>query len=100
MVGSGVNFIGTNCGIGLAELIYVACGIPAYVEGALHYYGTPESMAEYVLLAHDVGAKIIGGCCGTSFAHVNAMVTALETAPFWDFNEASMVASFGEHGQM
>ena len=39
------------------------CGIPAYVDGAIHYHGTPELMAEYALFARDAGAKIIGGCC-------------------------------------
>jgi 5-methyltetrahydrofolate--homocysteine methyltransferase len=35
-------------------------------------------MADYVRLAVDSGAKIIGGCCGTSFEHLAAMRTALD----------------------
>ena len=88
---------GTNCGVGASELvaailnmgnasdkeenIYVAkanCGIPEYVEGKIHYNGTPEIMADYVRMAIDAGAKIIGGCCGTSPEHVAAMREALD----------------------
>jgi 5-methyltetrahydrofolate--homocysteine methyltransferase len=35
-------------------------------------------MAEYARLARDAGAKIIGGCCGTSPAHLAAMRDALD----------------------
>ena len=110
---SEANFIGANCGIGPAELLHSVrgiltasgslpvvakgnCGIPAYVEGAIHYHGTPELMAEYALFARDAGAKIIGGCCGTSPAHVAAMVAALDKTPPRDFDEAAMVAALGE----
>ena len=111
--GLGANFVGANCGIGPAELLHSVrgilaasgslpvvakgnCGIPAYVEGAIHYHGTPELMAEYALFARDVGAKVIGGCCGTSPAHVAAMVAALDkTAPRY-FDEAAMIAALGE----
>ena len=72
------------------------CGIPAYVDGAIHYHGTPELMAEYALFARDAGAKIIGGCCGTSPAHVEAMVAALDKTPPRDFDEVAMVAALGE----
>lgn len=75
---SGADFIGANCGIGPAELLHSVrgilavsenlpvvakgnCGIPVYVEGAIHYHGTPELMAEYALFARAAGAKIIGG---------------------------------------
>ncbi|MDC0062553.1 betaine--homocysteine S-methyltransferase [Candidatus Puniceispirillum sp.] len=111
--GLGANFIGANCGIGPAELLHSVrgiltasgslpvvakgnCGIPAYVEGAIHYHGTPELMAEYALFARDAGAKIIGGCCGTSPAHVAAMVAALDKTPPRDFDEAAMVSALGE----
>src|SRR5690606_7592515 len=54
------------------------CGIPAYVEGQIHYSGTPEVMADYARLALDAGARIIGGCCGTQPVHLRAMREALE----------------------
>ena len=87
-----------NCGIGPAELLdsvrkfkhrekslaVIAkgnCGIPVYVDGKVHYHGTPELMADYAVLARDLGVKIIGGCCGTSPEHVRAMAQALNQTP-------------------
>jgi len=87
--------VGANCGTGASELlatvmgiaksqphaIVVAkgnCGIPEYKDGAIHYSGTPELMADYAKLALDAGARIIGGCCGTSYEHLAAMRAALE----------------------
>jgi 5-methyltetrahydrofolate--homocysteine methyltransferase len=87
--------LGANCGVGAAELlscllglsqaapdkILVAkanCGIPRYVDGVISYDGTPELMADYARLALDAGARIIGGCCGTTPAHLHAMRAALD----------------------
>jgi methionine synthase I (cobalamin-dependent) len=87
---------GSNCGTGPAELvacivnlatasdptaILVAkanCGIPQFVDGAIRFNGTPELMAEYARLSVDSGARIIGGCCGTTPAHLRVMREALE----------------------
>jgi methionine synthase I (cobalamin-dependent) len=87
---------GSNCGVGAAELvasivnlaaaadpsaILVAkanCGIPQYVDGAIQFNGTPQLMAEYARLALDAGARIIGGCCGTTPEHLRAMRHTLE----------------------
>jgi methionine synthase I (cobalamin-dependent) len=88
---------GSNCGTGPSELvacivnlatasdpsaILVAkanCGIPQFVDGAIRFNGTPDLMAEYARLSLDSGARIIGGCCGTTPAHLRAMRNALET---------------------
>lgn len=87
---------GANCGVGAADLMrtvlgfsahgsdrpFIAkgnAGIPKYVDGHIHYDGTPELMAEYAVLARDAGATIIGGCCGTMAEHLSAMRAALET---------------------
>ncbi|MEX0808610.1 MAG: betaine--homocysteine S-methyltransferase [Dongiaceae bacterium] len=93
---------GANCGVGAAETIAVLaamrpsegpddviiakgnCGIPYYHDGEIRYDGTPELMAEYARLARDAGARIIGGCCGTSPEHLRSIRAALEaheTAP-------------------
>ena len=95
----GLDAFGANCGIGPSELldsvrkfenkvenpIVIAkgnCGIPDYVDGKIHYHGTPELMADYAILARDLGVKIIGGCCGTSPEHIRAMAQALkQTTP-------------------
>jgi 5-methyltetrahydrofolate--homocysteine methyltransferase len=87
---------GANCGVGASDLLrtvlgFVAqgpeqpviakgnAGIPKYVEGHIHYDGTPDLMADYAVLARDAGAKIIGGCCGTMPEHLVKMRAALET---------------------
>jgi len=87
---------GANCGLGPAETVcgilnladaarhgdvLVAkgnCGIPEYVDGVISYAGQPELMARYACMAFDAGARVIGGCCGTTFAHVRAMREALD----------------------
>ena len=38
-------------------------------------------MARYAVLARDAGARIVGGCCGTSPMHVAAMRKALDNTP-------------------
>jgi len=55
------------------------CGIPEFVGGEIHYNGTPEIMARYAVMARDAGARIVGGCCGTSPEHVAAMRKALDS---------------------
>jgi 5-methyltetrahydrofolate--homocysteine methyltransferase len=52
-------------------------GIPEYIDGQLCYRGTPDVMARHAVRVHNLGAKIIGGCCGNSPAHVRAMAEAL-----------------------
>jgi len=87
---------GANCGVGPAECVagvramYEAadaadvivakanCGVPEFIDGAVRYDGTPELMARYARLAADSGARIIGGCCGTTMQHLAAMRQAID----------------------
>tara|TARA_R100000935_G_scaffold17646_1_gene34336 strand:- start:234 stop:1247 length:1014 start_codon:yes stop_codon:yes gene_type:complete len=92
---------GANCGTGASDLLRTIlgmadadpdlpliskgnAGIPKYHDGHIHYDGTPELMADYAELARNCGAKIIGGCCGTTPEHLRAMREALETRPKGD----------------
>ena len=87
--------VGANCGVGasdiLASLLDMSearpeativvkgnCGVPEFRGSEIHYSGTPELMCDYVRLAVDAGARIVGGCCGTSFEHLKAMRQALD----------------------
>ncbi len=87
---------GANCGVGASDLLRTVlgfaaqgpeqpviakgnAGIPKYVEGHIHYDGTPDLMADYARLARDAGARVIGGCCGTTPAHLEKMRAALES---------------------
>ena len=92
---------GANCGTGASDLLRTVlgfastgdehpliakgnAGIPKYVDGHIHYDGTPDLMADYAVLARDCGARIIGGCCGTMPEHLEKMRAALETHPKGD----------------
>jgi methionine synthase I (cobalamin-dependent) len=93
----GLAGCGSNCGTGPAELIasivnlaaaadsaavLVAkanCGIPRFIDGEIRFDGTPELMAQYARLALDSGARIIGGCCGTTPDHLRVMRAALDS---------------------
>jgi 5-methyltetrahydrofolate--homocysteine methyltransferase len=88
---------GSNCGVSPSELVasivnlaaasdssavLVAkanCGIPQYIDGAIRFNGTPALMGAYAGLALDAGARIIGGCCGTTPDHLRVMRRALES---------------------
>jgi 5-methyltetrahydrofolate--homocysteine methyltransferase len=86
---------GANCGAGPSMLIDTLCrlrrcgsdtdlliakgncGVPQMIGGEISYSGTEEIMASYARLARDAGARIIGGCCGTTAAHLKAIADAL-----------------------
>ena len=52
-------------------------GLPQIRDGQVHYAGTPEEMAAYALWCARQGVGIIGGCCGSTPAHIAAMAGAL-----------------------
>ena len=89
---------GCNCGAGAADLVRTLlefgspkhgmhliakgnAGIPKWLDGSIHYEGSPELMANYAELARRAGAGIIGGCCGTTAAHLASMRERLEQSP-------------------
>ena len=63
------------------------------MDGAIHYHGSPELMAQYAALARDAGIQIIGGCCGTTPDHIRAMREAIDTAPKRDHVDLSDVTT-------
>ncbi|MFM8868495.1 MAG: betaine--homocysteine S-methyltransferase [Ilumatobacteraceae bacterium] len=80
--------IGANCGVGASDILVSIsemrgfsipvvskgnCGIPKFEGTTITYSGTPELMAKYAALAADAGARIVGGCCGTSPEHLAAI---------------------------
>lgn len=88
---------GANCGVGASDLLRTVlgfaaagterpiiakgnAGIPKYVDGHIHYDGTPDLMAQYAILARASGASVIGGCCGTTFEHLRHMRAALDAS--------------------
>lgn len=92
--GWGIAAFGGNCGNGPDEMLAVIekmhaavpsailvaksnAGAPELVNGATVYRASPETMADAALQLRAAGARIIGGCCGTSPAHIAAMAKAV-----------------------
>ena len=90
--------IGANCGTGASDLLAAIlafadaqsdipliakanAGIPKFVGDEIRYDGTPALMGRYAVLARNAGARIVGGCCGTSADHLASMRRALAGAP-------------------
>ncbi|MGD8792201.1 MAG: homocysteine S-methyltransferase family protein [Anaerolineae bacterium] len=86
--------LGANCGQDPAEYVeFVAAmraaapgailwvkpnaGLPHMVEDEVVYDATPEQMAGVAVQLRGAGARVIGGCCGTTPGHVAAMAKAL-----------------------
>lgn len=79
---------GANCGVGASDILVTVlnmdteggavitkgnCGIPQVKGAEVVYSGTPELMERYGRLAVHAGARIIGGCCGTTPEHLGAI---------------------------
>ena len=92
---AGVDIIGTNCGNGFDQMIYIVegirrvdasipilvhanAGVPLFEEGETIFPETPEMMASKVKDLINSGANIIGGCCGTTPAHIQALVKEIK----------------------
>ncbi len=88
-----VDVIGLNCATGPAEMfeplrhlsaqagVPISCqpnaGLPSVVDGAMHYDLTPEQLADFHRqFVGELGVSVIGGCCGTTPAHLAAVVAA------------------------
>lgn len=90
----GLLAIGANCGRGLdgyqavmKEFLTASprrpliaklnAGIPRVEGGQTVFDGTPERMAEYAVWCAEHGVALIGGCCGSTPAHIEAIADAL-----------------------
>ena len=91
LISAGADVIGANCGVGPAELYTVAtgmigrgkpvivqpnAGMPAAVEGRTIYVANPEHFGVFARRLLKSGVRAIGGCCGTTPAHIQAMLGA------------------------
>ncbi len=90
-----VQAIGANCSVGSSVLydileqmlpeagglpisIQPNAGLPSRVGERLIYLSSPAYMAEYAGKMLDAGARIVGGCCGTTPDHIRAMRAAVD----------------------
>ena len=87
---AGANVIGVNCGVGpqatlevLEQMVQAAdgtpvsampnAGLPQFVDGRFLYIASPEYFGEFAARAVALGVRLVGGCCGTTPAHIRAM---------------------------
>lgn len=86
---AGADIIGSNCGNGIENMIKIAkefkeysglpliiqsnAGVPERKADKSLYPETPEFMADKVQELLDIGVSVIGGCCGTTPAHIKAI---------------------------
>lgn len=93
MLEAGADIIGTNCGNGIKRmidivkvirktapdtpiLVHANAGLPTNINGIDVFPETPEEMAARVPALIQAGANIIGGCCGTTPRHIEAIKQA------------------------
>ncbi len=90
---AGVDVMGVNCGVGPQVALQVLeamrpltrrplsaqpnAGLPTRVEERFFYFASPDYFADFARQAAAIGAAYIGGCCGTTPAHIAAMREAL-----------------------
>ncbi len=93
----GADVVGSNCGLGIDGIYAILekmravtslplisqanAGLPELRNGVTVFPGTPEEMTSYHDRLLALGVRIIGGCCGTTPAHIRAMSRALEGRP-------------------
>jgi methionine synthase / methylenetetrahydrofolate reductase (NADH) len=91
----GADIIGINCGVGPAIVLETLermaavttkklsaqpnAGLPHSIDGRTHYLCSPEYMAERASRFIQAGARIVGGCCGTTPQHIKAIKAAVKS---------------------
>jgi homocysteine S-methyltransferase len=92
---AGADVVGVNCSVGPTPLLATVtalhaaepgawlsampnAGFPERVEGRFYYPSSPEYFARYTPLFVEQGARLVGGCCGTTPMHTRAMRAALD----------------------
>ncbi len=89
-----VDVIGTNCGMGIDGMVEVMeqmrsvcaaplivqanAGLPVLIDGITTFPASPQEMVEHHQRLIELGVRVIGGCCGTTPAHIRAMRAGLD----------------------
>ncbi|HKE57638.1 MAG TPA: bifunctional homocysteine S-methyltransferase/methylenetetrahydrofolate reductase [Pyrinomonadaceae bacterium] len=108
----GADVIGLNCGVGPAIILNALekmrevtkkklsaqpnAGLPRDVQGRQFYMCSPEYMSKFAKRFIQSGAKLIGGCCGTTPAHIKLITDAVRAAS----PRAQKVFAAGTHVQV
>ena len=101
---------GSNCGSGLADFLHsfrqlaaaarpddilvarANCGVPRHTGDGIVWPADTADMADWALWVRDLGAKIIGGCCGNQDEHIKAMAQALASRAAKPLSAAELVS--------
>lgn len=92
---AGADIVGSNCGNGIENMVLIArefkrytelpimiqsnAGIPELIDDKAVYPEPPDFMAEKAKELLSIGVSIIGGCCGTTPAHIRALRKAVNS---------------------
>ena len=109
-----VDAFGINCGMGPEQMIPILeqitkysslpvivkpnAGLPKQKNGQTYYDVSPEEFAEVMKKIGEMGAVVIGGCCGTTPDHIKAMADACRMIPIKPVEKKNftMVSSYGQ----
>lgn len=112
--GLGVDALGFNCGLGPKQMIPLVeelrrytslpiivqpnAGLPVSVNGQTVYNVSPEEFAEDMQKIANIGVSFLGGCCGTTPAHLKKMINACKTVPasLPEKKNFSLITSYSE----
>ena len=108
-----VDALGVNCGLGPVQMMPILeeltkytslpiimkpnAGLPKQRDGETYYDVEPEEFAACMQKIVEMGACIIGGCCGTTPAHIKAMVDVCRGMKVVEptFKSHTLVSSYG-----
>ncbi|MBR7101596.1 MAG: homocysteine S-methyltransferase family protein [Clostridia bacterium] len=94
--GLGVSALGVNCSLGadklktfvpqlieassLPVIVNPNAGIPCIHDGKTCFDSTPDEFLHHMLEIADMGARVLGGCCGTTPEHIKKITDALKNS--------------------
>ena len=112
--GLGADAIGFNCGLGPKQMIPLVeelekhasipilvmpnAGLPESVNGETIFNVDPDEFASYMTQIAKMGVSYLGGCCGTTPAHLKAMIEATKNIEdkVPEFKNETIVASYSK----
>ncbi len=110
--GLGADALGMNCSLGPEQMMGIVpelvkyssipvivnpnAGLPRSENGKTVYDVTPEDFAQLVTQIVSLGAHVVGGCCGTTPAHIRALVNAAQDISQHELTDKgiSLIASY------
>ncbi|CAH2714870.1 Bifunctional homocysteine S-methyltransferase/5,10-methylenetetrahydrofolate reductase [Neobacillus rhizosphaerae] len=94
--GLGADVIGLNCRLGPHHMLvtleqielpkhaflsaYPNASLPTYTDGKFHYEGDADYFRQSARAFRNEGVRLLGGCCGTTPAHIKAFASELKNS--------------------